>query len=133
MNQPEGEVIIYIGDGTYLMNPMEILTSIQEGLKLTAVVSNNHGYQSIRLLQMNRVGHSFGNEFRARDKETDLLEGDYLEIDYAKNAESMGARVWNVATPDELGSALEEAREEARTCVIVAEVEKHRYTPDSGV
>ncbi len=133
MAQPEGEVFVFIGDGAYLMNPMEILTSIQESLKLTVVVSNNHGYQSIRLLQMNRVGHSFGNEFRARDEETGLLEGDYLEIDYAKNAESMGARVWNVATPDELGSALEEAREEARTCVIVAEVEKHRYTPDSGV
>ena len=133
MAQPEGEVIVYIGDGTYLMNPMELVTAVQEGLKVTVVVANNHGYQVIRQLQLGRAGRSFGNEFRARDQATKRLEGDYLEIDYAKNAESMGARVWNVDTPEALGRALREAREEKRSCVIVAEVEKHRYLPGSGV
>ena len=133
MCQPEGEVIVYIGDGTYLMNPMELVTATQEGFKVTVVVANNHGYQVIRLLQMGRAGRSFGNEFRARDVATNRLEGDYLQIDYAANAQSMGARVWNVSTPDEVRTALREAREAKESCVIVAEVEKHRYLPGSGV
>ncbi len=132
MAQPEGEVVVYIGDGTYLMNPMELVTTIQEDLKITMVVANNHGYQVIRQLQMGRAGRSFGNEFRARDKTTNRLEGDYLAIDFARNAESMGARAWNVATPAELRQALRQARAEERSCVIVAEVEKHRYLPGSG-
>ena len=132
MAQPEGEVVVYIGDGTYLMNPMELVTTIQEGLKVTMVVANNHGYQVIRQLQLGRAGRSFGNEFRARDKATNRLEGDYLAIDFARNAESMGARTWSVATPDELRKALREARAEERSCVIVVEVEKHRYLPGSG-
>ncbi len=133
MAQPRGEVFVFIGDGTYLMNPMELVTAMQENLKVTVVVADNHGYQVIRQLQMNRVGRSFGNEFRARDSATNRLEGDYLMIDYAKNAESMGARAWHVNTPDELRGALREARTEKRSCVIVVEVEKHRYLPGSGV
>ena len=132
MAQPEGEVVVYIGDGTYLMNPMELVTTIQEGLKVTMVVANNYGYQVIRQLQLGRTGRSFGNEFRARDKATNRLEGDYLAIDFARNAESMGARTWSVTTPDELRQALRQARAEERSCVIVAEVEKHRYLPGSG-
>ena len=132
MAQPEGEVVVYIGDGTYLMNPMELVTTIQEGLKVTMVVANNYGYQVIRQLQLGRTGRSFGNEFRARDKVTNRLEGDYLAIDFARNAESMGARTWSVTTPDELRQALRQARAEERSCVIVAEVEKHRYLPGSG-
>ena len=132
MCQEEGEVIVYIGDGTYLMNPMELVTAVQEGKKITIVVANNHGYQVIRALQMGRAGRSFGNEFRARDAAANRLEGDYLEIDYAANAASMGARTWSVATPEELRQALREARAETGPCLIVAEVEKHRYLPGSG-
>jgi len=84
-------------------------------------------------LQMHRVGHSFGNEFRARDAKHQILEGDYLKIDFAKNAESMGARTWKVNTPEELRKALRDARPETRSCVIVAETEKYHYAPGSGV
>ena len=76
--QPEGEVYVLVGDGTYLMNPTEIVTAVQEGLKITVVLSENHGYQCIRRLQMWRTGVSFGNEFRRRDPETNRLEGEYL-------------------------------------------------------
>jgi 3D-(3,5/4)-trihydroxycyclohexane-1,2-dione acylhydrolase (decyclizing) len=79
------------------------------------------------------MGHSFGNEFRQRDGNTHRLEGDFVKIDFAKNAESMGARVWSVETPDELRKALSEARAETRSCVIVAQTEKYQFTPASGV
>jgi 3D-(3,5/4)-trihydroxycyclohexane-1,2-dione acylhydrolase (decyclizing) len=131
--QPEGEVYVLIGDGTYLMNPTELMTAVQEGLKITVVLSENHGYQCIRRLQMWRTGVSFGNEFRHRDPRTNRLEGDYVRLDLARNAESFGARTWRVATPDELRRALREARSERRVCVILAEVEKHRFLPGGGV
>ncbi len=133
MAQPKGEVYVYIGDGTYLMNPTELVTAMQEGLKITVVIADNHGFQIIRNLQMGRVGRSFGNEFRARDGKQNKLEGEYLNIDLAKNAESMGARAWHVSKPDEVRKALREARKETRSCAIVVEVEKHRYLPGSGV
>jgi 3D-(3,5/4)-trihydroxycyclohexane-1,2-dione acylhydrolase (decyclizing) len=133
MAQPDGEVYVFIGDGTYLMQPSELVSAWQEGLKLTVIINNNHGFQIIRRLQMGRVGVSFGNEFRARDLAAQRLAGEYLDIDYAKNAESMGARAWNVTNPAELRQALSEARQESRTCVIVTEVEKHRYGPSSEV
>jgi 3D-(3,5/4)-trihydroxycyclohexane-1,2-dione acylhydrolase (decyclizing) len=132
MAQREGEVYVFIGDGTYLMNPSELVTAMQENLKVTVVIADNHGYQIIRRLQMARAGRSFGNEFRARDGRSNRLEGDYLPIDFVKNAESFGARGWHVNTRDGLRNALREAREETRSCVIVAEIEKHRYLPGSG-
>jgi 3D-(3,5/4)-trihydroxycyclohexane-1,2-dione acylhydrolase (decyclizing) len=131
--QPAGEIYVYIGDGTYLMNPTEIVTAVQEGLKITVVISENHGYQCIRGLQMARAGQSFGNEFRSRDRTSNRLEGDFLKIDFAKNAESMGARTWNASTPESLRKALRDARRETRPCVIVVETEKYRALPDSGV
>ena len=133
-----GEVFVYIGDGTFLLNPMELITALQEQLKVTVVVIDNHGFQVIRRLQMWRTGHAFGNEFRARGGEEDggsaadggpRLEGDYLPLDIATIARGMGARAWNAATPDEVRSALREARAESGSCVIVCEVEKHRYVP----
>ena len=133
MTQPRGEVYVFIGDGTYLMNPTELVTASQEKLKITVVLSENHGYQCIRQLQMARAGHPFGNEFMERNPETKRLEGDYVKIDFAQNAASMGARTWHVTNADELNRALREARSETRPCVIVAETEKHRYVPSSGV
>ena len=133
MAQPKGEVYVYIGDGTYLMNPTELMTAMQENLKITLLVCDNHGYQIIRRLQMFRVGVSFGNEFRARDSDSNRLEGEYLPIDIAANAASMGAATWNVTTPDELVTALAGARLETRSCCIVMETEKHRYGPAANV
>jgi 3D-(3,5/4)-trihydroxycyclohexane-1,2-dione acylhydrolase (decyclizing) len=131
--QPAGEVYVLIGDGTYLMNPTELATAVQEGLKVTVLLSENHGYQCIRRLQMARAGHSFGNEFRARGAQSNCLDGEYLTIDFAKNAASFGARTWSVRTKEELRTALTEARTEKRVSVIVIETEKYRFLPPSGV
>jgi 3D-(3,5/4)-trihydroxycyclohexane-1,2-dione acylhydrolase (decyclizing) len=132
--RPDGEIYVLIGDGTYLMNPTELVTAWQEGLKVTVIVADNHGYQIIYALQMSRAGRDFGNEFRARDAATNRLTGDYLPIDYARNAESLGARACCATTPEALTAALDAARaERQRPCVIVVPVEPHRYVPGSGV
>ncbi len=133
MAQPEGEVFVFIGDGTYLMNPTELVTAARERFKITVVLSNNYGHQCIRNLQMSRAGHPLATELKMRDLSSNRLEGDYLSVDFAQNAQSMGARVWNVRTPDELCNALREARQERRPCVIVAETEKHKFIPGSGI
>ncbi len=132
MAQPEGEVYVFLGDHTYLMAPSELVTAALEDWKVTVVLSENHGAQAIRALQMGSAGRSFGNELRRRDEATGRPEGEYLELDFVKNAEAMGARGWNVSTPDELRSALKEARAEIRSCMIVVETEKHHYGPGTG-
>ena len=131
MAQKGGEVYVYIGDGTFLLNPGELVTALQEDLKITVVISENHGFQSIQRLQMWRAGRPFGNEFRAR--RNGRLEGDYLRLDLAKAAEGLGARAFRADSPETFRRALEEARGERRVSVIVVETEPHRYLPASEV
>jgi 3D-(3,5/4)-trihydroxycyclohexane-1,2-dione acylhydrolase (decyclizing) len=132
MAQEGGEVYVYIGDGTFLLTPAgDLVTALQEGLKITVVVSENHGFQSIHRLQIARAGREFGNEFRARSD--GRLEGDYLRLDLARVAEALGAAAFRAGSPDELREALARAREERRACVIVCETEPHRFLPDSHV
>ena len=133
MAQEGGEVYTLVGDGTYLLSPSELMTAVQEGLKVTVVISENHGFQSIRQLQMARTGRSFGTEFRERDEASGRLEGDYVKVDLAKTAQGLGAHVWNVSTPEEVRAAMSEAREEKGTCVIVAETHPDRYVPPSNI
>lgn len=130
---PEKDVFVFIGDGTYLMNPTELASAVQEGLKITVVVSDNHGFQSVHRVQKARTGISFGNEFRMRDRATGRLDGDFLPVDIAANAASLGARSFRVQNDDDLATALQEARREERPCVIVAETELYRRVPDSTV
>jgi len=133
MAQSEGEIYVLIGDGTFLMNPSELVTAMQEDLKITLIIINNHGFQSIIGLQKWRTGRSFGNEFRRRTAEANRLEGDYLPIDFAKIAEGMGARACSVDTPDGLRQALAESRKEQRSSMIVVEVDGAIRPPDSGL
>jgi 3D-(3,5/4)-trihydroxycyclohexane-1,2-dione acylhydrolase (decyclizing) len=128
-----GEVIALVGDGTFLLNPVDIASAIQEGLKITVVVTDNHGFQAIRRLQLFRVGISFGNEFRARNDETGQLDGPYLSLDHAGLAEALGAQAWRVSDEDGLRSALSAARSASGPCVIVAEIEKQSFLPGSEV
>ena len=130
----EGEVYVFLGDGNYLLHPMELKTAVQESVKLTVILLQNDGFQSIHGHQKVLVGHSLGNEFRVRDQKTGKLDdGDFVEIDYAKNAESIGLRAWNVTDEDGLKSALAQAKSETRSCMIVAQVERYSRLPRSGI
>ena len=130
----DGEVYVFLGDGNYMLHPMELKTAMQENLKLTVILLQNDGFQSIHGHQKVLVGSSLGNEFRVRDPQTGLLDdGDFVEIDYAKNAESIGLRAWNVKDEDELHAALIAAKAEARSCMIVAQIERYSRLPRSGI
>lgn len=134
-------IISFIGDGTFVMAPTELVTAAQEGAKVTIVVSENHGYQVIRRLQMWRVGHHFANEFRYREQEkqgefapqSGLLEGDYLDIDILKMAEGMGCTSIKATTADEFRGALANTRDTEGPVVIVVPTVQHANLPGSDV
>jgi 3D-(3,5/4)-trihydroxycyclohexane-1,2-dione acylhydrolase (decyclizing) len=123
MAQSGGEVYALVGDGTFLLNPGDLVTAVQEQLKLTVVISENHGFESIARLQRATTGRQFGNEFRLR--EGARLDGPYVELDLCKVAEGLGTTAIRADTPAELRDALDRARSTAGTTVIVCATEPH--------
>lgn len=126
---PDREVIVMVGDGSYLMLHSEIVTSLQENLKLIIVLLDNSGFQCIRNLQESAGAAAFGNELRYRDPETGRLTGSYIPIDFAGNAESLGAAAFAASTPDELSQALQLARRSTRTALIHARIDLKATVP----
>jgi len=129
MAAPEREVFVLVGDGSYLMMHTEIITTIQEGYKLIIVVVENGGFQSIHGLQTSSGTPSFGNELRYRRTASGRLDGDYLKIDYAANAASLGAIVYRAGDEASLREALAKARQADRTVVIHATVDPSVKVP----
>jgi len=129
MADPSREVYVMVGDGSYLMLNHELVTSVQEGYKLTVVLLDNHGYQCIRGLQMQGGSPSFGNELRFRDEVSGRLDGPYIPVDFVKNAESLGVKTYTANDHDELRVALERAKEEIGTTLIYVPVEIDAKVP----
>ncbi|MGW6872643.1 3D-(3,5/4)-trihydroxycyclohexane-1,2-dione acylhydrolase (decyclizing) [Streptomyces xanthophaeus] len=123
---PGRPVWALVGDGTYLMNPTEIVTAVQEGVPLRLVVLDNHGYASIGGLSQAVGGEGFGTAYRFR-----AADGSYtgapLPVDLAANAASLGMAVIRARTVGDLRKALAQARAADRpTCVYV-----QTRTPDT--
>jgi 3D-(3,5/4)-trihydroxycyclohexane-1,2-dione acylhydrolase (decyclizing) len=120
---PKREVYVLLGDGTYLMQPTEIVTSVQEGVKLIVVLVDNHGFASIGGLSRSLGQTGFGTSYRSRSKGSGQLDGDCLAVDYAANARSLGAHAIKASNLSELKGALEKAKGLDRTTVIVVETD----------
>lgn len=129
MADPSREVYVFVGDGTYLMMPTEILTSVQEGIKLIIVVVNNHGFASIGGLSQSIGSGGFGTHFRCRNAQTGQLDGEYLPVDFEANARSLGAQACSVRTIADFKQALQKARLAQRTNVIVIETDREVRVP----
>jgi 3D-(3,5/4)-trihydroxycyclohexane-1,2-dione acylhydrolase (decyclizing) len=129
MADPEREVYVMVGDGSYLMMSEEIITSIQEGYKLTIVLLNNHGFSSIGGLSQAVGCGGFGARYRYRNPGSGQLDGAKLPVDFAANARSLGARVFEVADVAGLKRALAKARRQDRTTVIVLETDPEKRVP----
>jgi 3D-(3,5/4)-trihydroxycyclohexane-1,2-dione acylhydrolase (decyclizing) len=123
MADPSREVYVFLGDGTYLMMPTEIVTAVQEGVKIIIVLVDNHGFGSIGSLSRSLGQEGFGTRYRLRNAKTGQLDGETLKVDFAANARSLGAHTIRAATLDELKSALNEAKAQDRTTVIVVETD----------
>jgi 3D-(3,5/4)-trihydroxycyclohexane-1,2-dione acylhydrolase (decyclizing) len=130
--EPDREVVVMVGDGSYLMMNSEIVTAVGEGLRLTIVLVDNHGYQCILGLQRAVGVSDFGNELRYRDRETKQLTGEYIPVDFQKHAESMGANTIVARTADEVKKAVKDAQKADRVTVIVVPVDPEKRMPGMG-
>jgi len=126
--RPEREVIVLVGDGSYLMLNSEIATSLLLERKLIIVVLDNHGYGCINRLQQACGGVPFNNLF------VDAVQGrdGVPKIDFAAHAAALGASAENVRTIPELEAALRRARAARRTYVISIETDPARTTAEGG-
>ena len=123
MADPSREVYVFLGDGTYQMMPSEIVTSVQEGIKIIIVLVDNHGFGSIGALSRSLGQSGFGTGYRFRSSASGQLDGEPLTVDFAANARSLGAHALTATTLGELKDALRQAKTLDRTTVIVVETD----------
>jgi 3D-(3,5/4)-trihydroxycyclohexane-1,2-dione acylhydrolase (decyclizing) len=130
---PDREVYVLVGDGSYLMLPGELVTAVELGLKLTIVLVDNRGYNSIGNLSRSLGLDGFGTLYRYRRNGRVAVDGDettdYLPVDLAANAASLGAHVIRAASIEELRKALETAKGESGPVVIAVEVDRYESVP----
>jgi 3D-(3,5/4)-trihydroxycyclohexane-1,2-dione acylhydrolase (decyclizing) len=127
---PDRDVFVLVGDGSFLMMAQELVTALQEQLKLIVVLVENHGFASIGRLSESVGAQRFGTAYRYRDV-SGRLTGQTLPTDLAGNAESLGADVLRTHTVDELRSALAKAKASDRTTVVHIEVDPTVDAPSS--
>jgi 3D-(3,5/4)-trihydroxycyclohexane-1,2-dione acylhydrolase (decyclizing) len=128
MAAPDREVYVMVGDASYLMMAQELVTAVQEGIKLTVILVNNHGYGSIGALSASLGSQAFGTKYRHRGPDGQL-SGPNVVVDYVANAQSLGCRVLKATTHAELESAIEEAKRETKPVVIVTETDPSVRVP----
>lgn len=126
MADPSREVYVICGDGGYLMNNHEIVTAVQEGVKFTILLLNNNGYASIGGLSESIGSARFGTRYQYREESTGQLSGEFLPVDLAKNAESLGAIVIRATDKASLDAALQQAKSNTTTTVIYIETNLYR-------
>ena len=131
---PEREVYALVGDGTYLMMPSEIVTSIQEGYKLIVVLFDNFGYKSIGSLSRSLGQEGFATRYVF--PENGVLPGDQdgvdvkeLPVDFAGNAESLGALVIRCKTYNDFAAAIKKAEAADRTTMIYIQNDRYVNVP----
>jgi 3D-(3,5/4)-trihydroxycyclohexane-1,2-dione acylhydrolase (decyclizing) len=131
MAAPEREVYVLVGDGSYLMLNSELVTALQEGIKIIVVLVVNHGFQSIGALSESVGVERFGTAYRLRDS-SGQLAGATLSVDLAANAASLGASVIRATSIEELRDALKVARANTATTVVHIETDPLVAAPDSA-
>jgi 3D-(3,5/4)-trihydroxycyclohexane-1,2-dione acylhydrolase (decyclizing) len=120
---PAGRVVVFVGDGAYLMMNSDLYSSVLSGHPMVVVVCDNGGFAVIDRLQVNQGGQSFNNLLAdAR------VAGELVHVDFAAHAASMGCNAERVATIAELEHAFERAHSADRTTVIVITTDPHEWT-----
>ncbi|MFC6354516.1 3D-(3,5/4)-trihydroxycyclohexane-1,2-dione acylhydrolase (decyclizing) [Luethyella okanaganae] len=132
---PDRDVIVMVGDGSYLMLHTELVTAVAEGIKIIVVLIQNHGYASIGHLSETVGSERYGTKYRFLDESARNFEGErLLPIDLAMNARSYGVDVIEVAPgPDavaDLTAAMAKAKASDTTTLIHINSDPHLYAPD---
>ena len=132
---PTRDVFAMVGDGGYLMMPTELVTAVQERVKVVVVLVQNHGFHSIGSLSEGLGSQRFGTAYRMRDEASHRLEGGMLPVDLAANARSLGAHVIEVHSRAELTEAIAAAKawpSDGGPVVIHVETDPRVFAPDSA-
>jgi 3D-(3,5/4)-trihydroxycyclohexane-1,2-dione acylhydrolase (decyclizing) len=128
---PDRDVFVMVGDGSYLMMATELVTAVQEGIKIITVLVQNHGYASIGSLSESLGSQRFGTKYRYRNPETGRLDGAKLPVDLAANAASLGVEVIKTTTAGEFAEAIKAAKAADHSIVIYVETDPLIGAPDS--
>jgi 3D-(3,5/4)-trihydroxycyclohexane-1,2-dione acylhydrolase (decyclizing) len=120
MADPSRDVFVLIGDGSYLMMAQEIVTAVQENIKINIILLDNHGFSSIGGLSRACGSAGFGTEYRFH--ENGHL-GAPIPVDFVANAASLGAYAVRATTLDDLGKAIKDARSQPRVSMVVIETD----------
>jgi 3D-(3,5/4)-trihydroxycyclohexane-1,2-dione acylhydrolase (decyclizing) len=125
MAEPDRDVYVMVGDGSYLMMAQEIATAVQEKVKLTVLVLDNQGFASIGGLSRAVGCDGFGTRYRRRS-DSGELDGPPVGVDFAANAASMGAHAVLAGDRDSIQAALREAWSRDGISVIVVPVDREK-------
>ena len=131
MADPSREIYVMVGDGSYLMLSQEIVSSIQEGYKMTIVLIDNDGYKSIGSLSRSLGSEGYGTRYLFRNPDSERIDGDdvdnnaVLPTNLADNARSLGAHVIECANYEDLTDALKEAKKIDKTTVIYTTCDRY--------
>ncbi|WP_377298250.1 3D-(3,5/4)-trihydroxycyclohexane-1,2-dione acylhydrolase (decyclizing) [Rhizobium sp. SGZ-381] len=125
MAEPERDVIVMVGDGSYMMMNSELATAVAMGVKITVVITDNRGYGCINRLQMGTGGAEFNNLYAHTN------QANPIAIDFAAHAAAMGAQSSKVSSIAELETALDAARAATVPTVIVIDTDPYP-TPEAG-
>jgi 3D-(3,5/4)-trihydroxycyclohexane-1,2-dione acylhydrolase (decyclizing) len=128
---PDRDVFVMVGDGSYLMMATELVTAVQEAIKIITVLVQNHGYASIGSLSESLGSQRFGTKYRYRNPESGRLDGDKLPVDLAANAASLGVEVIKTTTAGEFAEAIKAAKAADHSIVIYVETDPLIGAPDS--
>lgn len=123
---PDREIVVWTGDGTYMMANSELATAVMLGIKITLIITDNRGYGCIGRLQVAAGGERFNNLFDHNTK-----SGENHAIDFVKHTESMGAKAIKVASLADLEQALKTARASPHTQAIIIDTDP-MHTTDAG-
>ena len=128
---PDRDVYVMVGDGSYLMMAQELVTAVQENLKIIVVLVQNHGFHSIGDLSETLGSQRFGTRYRFRDAASGRLDGDRLPVDLAANAASLGATVLRATTIEDFRAKLVEAQSVSGPVVVHVETDPLVNAPSS--
>jgi 3D-(3,5/4)-trihydroxycyclohexane-1,2-dione acylhydrolase (decyclizing) len=130
LGAPERDVFVMVGDGSYLMMSSELVTAVQENVKIIVVLVQNHGFASIGALSESLGSQRFGTAYRRRSGDG-RLDGDYLPVDLAANVRSLGVEVLDVNSRAELEKAIGTAKAADGPIAIHVKTDPLIGAPDS--
>lgn len=123
MAEPDSEVYALVGDGSFLMLHSELLTSLQEDIKINIILFDNSGYQCINNLQCSNGSNGFGNQFRYRNLDSKKLDGENIPVDFAGYASALGVKTFKAHTIGEFIKILPEIKKSKISTLVDIKVD----------